>query len=213
MSKKDEILALNKAYREMIWRHLSPAEPSLVTGDGDCDKSRIVMIGEAPGETEVQLGKPFVGKAGQNLDQFLALAALSRDDFYLTNTVKLRPTELGSTGRTRYRAPTPDEIDLFLPWLMDEIKIIAPDCIVTLGNTPLKSLLGPQAGIGRLHGRWQELVLADGEGQTTRIPLFPMYHPAALIYKPDLADSYRRDVETFGKACRENHYQDDFSAP
>ena len=166
----------------------------LVFGEGAPD-ARVMMIGEAPGEQETLLGRPFVGKAGRNLDEFLALAGMDRGALYVTNTVKFRPTKRSAAGRVVNRPPTQEEVRLFLPWLEREIGLIRPNCIITLGNVPLRALAGRKVVIGDVHGRFIE-----AEGRT----LYPMYHPASVIYNPSLKPVYREDVERFGAWLREH---------
>lgn len=161
----------------------------LVYGEGE-PSARVMLIGEAPGEQETLLGRPFVGKAGKNLDEFLALAGMDRRQLYVTNTVKLRPTKLSAAGRTVNRPPTQEEIKLFLPWLLREIALVDPACVVTLGNVPLKALMGRGAVIGDMHGRF-----ADREG----LRVYPMYHPASVIYNPGLKSVYREDLLRFAE--------------
>ena len=174
---------------EAFFRPLWPGEDKiLVFGDGNSDRPPIMLIGEAPGEQETLKRRPFVGKAGKNLDEFLALMGMDRETLYVSNVVKIRPTSLGKTGRVRNRAPSKEEIALFLPFLMKEIDLVQPKCIVTLGNVPLKALLGPKATVGELHGRWH--TAANG------LPLFALYHPAAIIYRRELKTVYARDVLT-----------------
>ena len=88
----------------------------LVFGEGD-PGARVMMIGEAPGEQETLQGRPFVGRAGKNLDEFLEIAGMDRGQLYVTNTVKFRPTKLSPAGRVVNRPPTQEEVRLFLPWL------------------------------------------------------------------------------------------------
>lgn len=164
----------------------------LVFGEGSKD-ARVALVGEAPGEQETLLGRPFVGKAGKNLDEFLALAGLDRSALYVTNTVKFRPTKISPAGRVVNRPPTQEEIRLFLPWLQKELDMVNPTCVVTLGNVPLKALLGRKAVIGELHGQF-----VDVDGRT----LYPMYHPASLIYNPSLRETYKADVVRFGAWLR-----------
>ena len=165
---------------------------TLVYGDGKTD-AKLVMVGEAPGEQETIQGKPFVGKAGKNLTEFLTLSGLDRKDLYITNTVKIRPTKISSAGRIVNRPPTREEIELFLPWLKREIALIQPKCVCTLGNVPLKALLGNRMTIGDVHGTWIE---ADG------FIVYPMYHPASLIYNPSLKEVYAEDVVRLGEWMR-----------
>lgn len=159
----------------------------LVYGEGERG-ARVMMIGEAPGEQETLQLRPFVGKAGKNLDEFLALAGMDRRALYVTNTVKFRPTKLSSAGRVVNRPPTQEEIRLFLPWLLKEIELVDPDCVITLGNVPLKALMGRGAVIGSMHGAF-----CEREG----LKIYPMYHPASLIYNPSLKPVYREDILRF----------------
>lgn len=156
----------------------------LVFGEGPRG-ARIMLIGEAPGEQETLQGRPFVGRAGKNLDGFIEATGLDRREMYVTNTVKFRPTRISGAGRVVNRPPTQEETALFLPFLKREIAEVSPGIIVTLGNVPLRALVGPGAIIGDMHGRLQEL-----EGRR----LFPMYHPAAVIYNPSLRAVYAADM-------------------
>ena len=156
----------------------------LVFGEGPRGARRM-LIGEAPGEQEALQGRPFVGRAGRNLDGFIEATGLDRRAMYVTNTVKFRPTRLSGAGRVVNRAPTQEEISLFLPFLKREITEVAPGIIVTLGNVPLRALMGPGATIGDMHGS-----LCGLEGRR----LFPMYHPAAVIYNPSLRAVYAADM-------------------
>lgn len=172
---------------EAFFRPLWPGEDKiLVFGDGNSDHPPIMLIGEAPGEQETLKRRPFVGKAGKNLDEFLDLMGMERETLYVSNVVKIRPTSLGKTGRVRNRAPSKEEIALFLPFLMREIDLVKPQSIVTLGNVPLKALMGPKATVGDLHGRWH--TASNG------LPLFALYHPAAIIYRRELKEVYAQDV-------------------
>lgn len=164
----------------------------LVHGEGEIG-ARVMLVGEAPGEQETLQGRPFVGKAGKNLDEFLELAGLERSQLYVTNAVKFRPTKRSAAGRTVNRPPTREEVSLFLPWLRREIELVAPEVIVTLGNVPLRALTGPKAVIGDVHGAFQD---ADG------LRLYPMYHPASLIYNPALRPVYAEDIRRLSAHLR-----------
>lgn len=177
---------MKKLNREMaeFFRELYAGEDKvLVFGEG-AKNARILLVGEAPGAQEALLGRPFVGKAGKNLDEFLELSGFRREELYITNTVKFRPTRISAAGRTINRAPTSEEVQLFLPWLRKEIAYIKPDCVVTMGNTALSALYG-KAAIGQVHGQFLE---AQG------LRIYPIYHPASLIYNRALADTYRDDL-------------------
>ena len=170
----------------------------LVFGEGEIG-APVMMIGEAPGEQESLQGRPFVGKAGRNLDAFLAEAGLDRLALYVTNVVKFRPTRLSPAGRTVNRPPTQEEIKLFLPWLKREIELVDPRYVITLGNVPLKALTGRGSVIGELHGRF-----VDWEGRR----LFAMYHPASVIYNPALKAVYSADIAAFARQYGEETKND-----
>lgn len=161
----------------------------LVHGEGEVG-ARVMLVGEAPGEQETMQGRPFVGKAGRNLDEFLEMAGLDRRELYVTNAVKFRPTKVSAAGRTVNRPPTREEVNLFLPWLRREIELVSPRVIVTLGNVPLRALTNPRSVIGEMHGAF----LMEGDWR-----LYPMYHPASLIYNPALREAYGRDIRRLGQ--------------
>ena len=166
----------------------------LVFGEGEAN-APVMLVGEAPGEQESLLGRPFVGKAGKNLDAFLEGAGMERSALYVTNTVKFRPTKVSAAGRTVNRPPTQEEVKLFVPWLEREIALVDPKCVVTLGNVPLKALTDRRQVIGSLHGQFMDL-----NGRL----LFPMYHPASVIYNPSLKEVYRRDLLVFAQWYKKN---------
>ncbi len=169
----------------------------LVFGEGPL-RARIALIGEAPGEQESLQGRPFVGKAGKNLDEFLALSGMNRAELYITNTVKYRPVKRSAAGNAVNRAPTQEEISLGLPFLRRELALVDPEVVVTLGNVPLRALMGRSATIGALHGQWQ-----IWEGRR----LYPLYHPASIIYNRALKGVYEEDVVRLGAFFRENFPQ------
>ena len=188
---------LQSVYKEMLafFQPLWPGEDKpLVLGEGKEDAPVLMLVGEAPGETEVLKRRPFVGKAGKNLDEFLTLARLNREDIFVTNTVKTRPTEKGPTGRTRNRAPNKEELSLFVPWLMKEIQAVRPKALVTLGNVPLKALTDGKFTVGDCHGQWLD--------SRAGVPLFALYHPASIIYRRALAPVYEQDVLTLAEALK-----------
>lgn len=161
---------------------------TFVFGEGKEEHPLLMLIGEAPGEQETLQGRPFVGRAGKNLDYFLSVLDFKRDDIYITNAVKFRPTRMNTKGRLSNRPPTLSEQQAFIPWLMAEIEKIAPRLIITLGNTPLRSIFKKDASIGNYHGQIIELP----GGRT----VFPLYHPAAVIYNHSLMDTYQKDLHT-----------------
>ena len=161
----------------------------LVFGEGPL-RARVMLVGEAPGEREALEGRPFVGRAGKNLDAFLEGARIRREELYVTNAVKFRPTRASAAGRTVNRPPTQEEIRLFAPWLAREIALVDPQCVVTLGNVPLRAVCEKRLTIGEVHG---QLLTAQGR------PLFPLYHPASVIYNPALRQIYAADVASLAR--------------
>lgn len=167
----------------------------LVFGDGLENEPILMLIGEAPGEQEAMEGKPFVGKAGRNLSAFLEALRLSRNEIYVTNVVKIRPTKMGASGRISNRPPTREEIELFLPWLMREIALVRPRALVTLGNVALHAFLSKGESIGKCHGKWRQAVVSPPQAAAMTLPLFTLYHPASIIYRKGLEEIYAQDVE------------------
>ncbi|NBX25967.1 MAG: uracil-DNA glycosylase [Planctomycetes bacterium] len=141
-----------------------------VFGEGS-PTARLMFIGEAPGEQEDRTGRPFVGRAGEKLDEMISAMGLSREQVYIANVLKSRPPD--------NRTPLQHEIDGCGPFLMEQIRIIRPEVIVTLGGPATKLLLATEEGITRLRGVWAAWSV-PGSG-TDPIPVMPTYHPAYLL--------------------------------
>lgn len=161
-------------------------DKKIVLGEGVTNS--LMLIGEAPGGQEEKMGKPFVGAAGKNLNQFLEIVDLKREEIYITNVVKLRPCKLNEkTNRIINRKPGKDELNVFTPLLLEEIKEVNPTMIVTLGNFALKAVLkDDKAAIGDYHGKVVE--------NSDRLKIFPLYHPASIIYDEKLKETYIQDL-------------------
>lgn len=173
-------------------------DKELVLGDGKVE-SVVMLIGEAPGAREVEQKKPFVGSAGKYLDEFLSILELERDKLYITNTVKFRPTKEGKRPGTKTnRTPNKSEIEEFKGFLFEEVDIITPKIIVTLGNIPLKTILNDEAiTIGNTHGK--PILTKIKEIEYT---IFPLYHPAAVIYKRELKEKYINDLKQLAELLK-----------
>ena len=140
-------------------------------GEGD-PAAALMVVGEGPGETEDAMGRPFVGRAGQLLDRMLAAIGLAREDVYICNTVKCRPT-LAAPNGLRNRAPEPEEMANCRPFLDEQIEIIAPRVLLALGAPAAKSFLGRDFQITKMRGRWYAGPLG--------IPLMVTFHPAYIL--------------------------------
>lgn len=175
----------NKLQEKVLQSEYS--EKRVVFGEGS-HKAKIFMIGEAPGGDEEAQGRPFVGKAGKNLNEFLEIVGLKREEIYITNVVKIRPINISpKTGKPVNRTPNSDEVNFFISFLKREIELMEPEMIVTLGNVPLKAIANDnKASIGDLHGCLQQI---NGH------KVFPLYHPAAIIYNRSLKETYYSDLE------------------
>lgn len=146
---------------------LATTRQNVVFGEGD-PKARLMLIGEGPGQEEDRTGRPFVGQAGVLLEQILAAVGLTRQEIYIGNIVKCRPPQ--------NRNPEPDEVAACDHWLLEQIRLIQPQIIVTLGNVPTQWALGTSLGITKTRGQWSEF-----KKLSQPIRVFPMFHPAYLL--------------------------------
>ncbi len=184
--KYKRLLELKKKLSSCFDQRCPGRGGELVFGEGPV-KPRLMLIGEAPGEQETRMHRPFVGKAGKNLDHFLSLTGLVRDEIYITNVVKIRPTRQGKNGRLSNRPPNREELVFFVPELLREIEIVEPETIAVLGNTPLHALAGNEVMVGQVHGQFVPVLGSDRT-------CFVLYHPASLIYNPGLKEIYESDI-------------------
>ncbi len=155
-----------------LWRTRTQAVP----GEGD-PHAEVMFIGEAPGYHEDRQGRPFVGAAGQFLNELLGRAGLRREQVYITNVVKCRPP-----GN---RDPLPDEIAACAPYLDEQIAVIRPRVIVTLGRYSMARWF-PNEKISRIHGKPRRF----GD-----VIVVPMYHPAAALHQPALKELVEKDFD------------------
>ncbi|MGI8802999.1 MAG: uracil-DNA glycosylase [Solirubrobacteraceae bacterium] len=158
---------------------LAATRKSVVFGAGNADAD-LMFVGEAPGANEDIQGLPFVGAAGKLLEKLLTEIGLSRGDVFICNVLKCRPP-----GN---RDPLPAEIENCRPYLREQVELIEPKVICTLGNFATKLLREDPTGITRVHGRPE--VRAIG-GRSVRI--FPIYHPAAALYTRSMLETLRED--------------------
>lgn len=173
-----------------------------VFGEGNIFTPLIMFVGEAPGREEVECGRPFVGKAGKQLDSLLELAGIDRSSVFVTNAVKYRPINI-KNGRVSNRTPSELELRRTAMLLRAEIDCINPYVIATLGNAPLRSVYlindscAPEIKIGESHGIPRELMIYEKPYR-----IFPLYHPAAAIYNRALRPVLEQDIIALGEYCR-----------
>ncbi len=165
---------LNQAILSFEGCSLKNTASNTVFSDGN-RSSQIMVIGEAPGDLEDKIGKPFISEdEGLLLDKMFAAIDLSREkDFYITNVIPWRPP-----GN---RKPTDSECAMCLPFLKRHIELFNPKLIITIGGVSASYLLNEKAGITKLRGSWKEYEVND---QSNKIPLMPLLHPAYLIKHP-----------------------------
>jgi DNA polymerase len=198
MDKVQELeLVKQKILSELVCP-LKDAATNLVFGKGN-PNAPILFIGEAPGEKEDLQGIPFVGRAGKQLDKLLHEIGLTIEDVYIANILKYRPP--------LNRNPTDEEMMKHTPYLIEQIKIIKPKIIATLGNFSTKFVLAgfkvegmkQIEGIAELHGKPKQLTVNDFS-----FIVVPIYHPAAMLYKPTLRIDFEQDFKVMKKIIDEN---------
>ena len=178
--RREELLALYHRLRDCHDCPLKATRTKLVFGAGNADAD-IMFVGEAPGQQEDLQGLPFVGRAGQLLNQLLEEIELERKDVFVANVLMCRPP-----GN---RDPQPDEIAECEPFLLEKVRLIEPKVICTLGNFATKLLTGQPTGITRVHGRPQQR-----EIHGLPVVLFPLFHPAAALRTPATKELLREDL-------------------
>ncbi len=183
-SNPEEQIAFLKAQAEH-WepaRSLGSLREKMVFSTGN-PAADIMLVGEAPGYEEERRQEPFVGRAGQKLDQILSAMGLARGEVYISNICKFRPALKNQT--TNNRKPTPEEMKACLPFVQAEIGIVQPKCIVALGGTAAEGLLDYEnQPVGRMRGSWHKF---------ENIPVRVTYHPSYLLHN-DSAVSEKRKV-------------------
>jgi uracil-DNA glycosylase len=181
---------------------------------------KLLLVGEAPGENEIETGIPFIGRAGAELMTSLESVGLTRDDVYMTSSVRSRPYKWGTkkerdgtiVKRTYNRAPKPSEILAHAPLLDYEIQHLNPLFIVTLGTIGLQRLLGKSAKVTELHGQLihqpvQYLSCLENrhyDWTTKSYTIVPTFHPASVFYRPSLREQVKLDWLQIGKYLKES---------
>lgn len=158
---------------------------NIVFGVGN-PHATLMFVGEAPGRDEDAKGEPFVGRAGKLLDKIIEAMNLKREEVYIGNVAKCRPPE--------NRQPASDEMATCLPFLREQINIIQPQIIVTLGATAIQGLLATEEKISQLRGKW---INWDG------VWVMPTYHPAFLLRNPAMKKPVWEDMQLVMEKMKE----------
>jgi len=158
---------------------LAATRQKVVFGAGNADAG-LMFVGEAPGASEDEQGVPFVGQAGKLLEKLLLEIGMARADVFIANTLKCRPPA--------NRDPLPAELENCKEYLYRQVELIQPNVICTLGNFATKLLRDDPAGITRVHGQPEVVVLGR-----RAVRLYPIFHPAAALYTPRMLDTLRED--------------------
>lgn len=188
MSKREELEKLNKQMLACTKCALRSGCTQVVPGAGSAN-AEIMFIGEAPGKKEDELGVPFVGAAGKFLDEMLEIIKLKREDVYIANTVKCRPPA--------NRDPSQEEKDICFKWLEEQIAVINPKIIVTLGRHSMNLFL-PDLKISEAHGK---ALRKDFPGLGKRV-FFTLYHPAAALYNGGMREILIKDFKKIPKVLK-----------
>ena len=169
-NKAENLMSLKRSIMNLKNCDLKRKATNIVFGDGN-PKSKIMLVGEAPGANEDQEGLPFVGRAGVLLDKMLAAINLDRKNVYISNIVNYRPPE--------NRKPSEDELKRYLPFITRHIEIINPKILVLLGSTAMNALIGDKIVISKARGKWIEKKFGNCSAS-----VIITFHPAFLMRQP-----------------------------
>ncbi|HEY9577119.1 MAG TPA: uracil-DNA glycosylase [Pseudobacillus sp.] len=187
------------------------------------ERPKLMLVGEAPGETEIHNGIPFSGRAGKELMKFLERAGVSREEVYITSAVRSRPykwgekrTRAGDVVKRKYnRAPSSAEILAHAPLLDYEIEHVKSPVIVALGNIGLKRLCGPDVKVTEVHGRFikqpvrrlKDMESSEYEWTEKEYLIFPTFHPASIFYNRQLLELIHEDMDKLGRYLKNPDYE------
>jgi uracil-DNA glycosylase len=199
LPERPSLKALREASAGCRGCHLWRGATQTVFGEGR-KASRLMLVGEQPGDREDRMGKPFVGPASRELDRGLEAAGIVRADAYLTNVVK--HFKFAERGRRRiHQTPKRFEIDACMPWLEEELRVVKPEALVLLGATAAKALLGSSFRVTQHRGELLDSELAPIVAATI--------HPSSILRQPDEAsrveerEAFAADLRVVAKALSE----------
>ena len=186
---KSQLENLKKKISEIDNCDLKKNANNLVFGDGNSN-SKIMIVGEGPGEKEDQMGKPFVGDAGSLLNKMLSAINVKRDSVYITNVVNYRPPN--------NRKPTVAEINRYSKFLIEHILIIDPKILIIMGSTAMEALVGSNLKISKERGKWKDILLKN----KTFLSIIT-FHPAYLLRQPEQKKHSWSDLKEIKKKIDE----------
>ena len=169
--KDSQLLNLRDEIANISNCELKKSATNLVFSDGNAN-SKIMIVGEGPGQKEDEMGKPFVGDAGLLLNKMLKAINIDRESIYITNVVNFRPPN--------NRKPEPAEINRYSEYLRKHISVINPKILILMGSTAMESLFGTGIKISKERGNWKEVII-NNQTYLTMIT----FHPAYLLRQPD----------------------------
>ena len=159
--------------------------------DGDFNSS-IMIVGEGPGQKEDEIGKPFVGDAGNLLNKMLKAINIEREKIYITNVVNYRPPN--------NRKPEQSEINRYSKYLKEHILIIDPKILILMGSTAMEAILGSSKRISKERGQWKEVIIKQKNFKT-----IVTFHPAYLLRKPDQKKFSWKDLKIISKEINDQN--------
>ena len=184
---------LKKTILEIQDCNLKKNASKIVFSDGNM-QSPIMIVGEGPGQKEDELGKPFVGDAGNLLNKMLKAINIKRDKIYITNVVNYRPPN--------NRKPEPSEINRYSEFLKEHITIIDPKILILMGSTAMEAILGSNKKISKERGRWKEVIIRQKNFKT-----IVTFHPAYLLRKPDQKKFSWEDLKIISKEINQQNIE------
>ena len=190
-NKHEKLLRLKKEIDSIEDCKLKKNASQLVFADGDT-QSTIMIVGEGPGQKEDELGKPFVGDAGNLLNKMLKAIKIERKKIYITNVVNYRPPN--------NRKPEQSEINRYSKYLREHISIIDPKILILMGSTAMEAILGSNKRISKERGQWKEIIIKQ-KNYTTIVT----FHPAYLLRKPDQKKFSWEDLKIVRKEIDEQN--------
>ena len=192
-NSKSRLISLENKIKSSKNCDLKKNASKIVFSDGNI-QSPIMIVGEGPGQKEDELGKPFVGDAGNLLNKMLKAINIKRDKIYITNVVNYRPPN--------NRKPEPSEINRYSEFLKEHISIIDPKILILMGSTAMEAILGSNKRISKERGQWKEVIIKQKNFKT-----IVTFHPAYLLRKPDQKKFSWEDLKIIQKEIDEQNIE------